>query len=121
MVKFMVISFGFVRAGYTHQFPYIKPVMVAISTTRAQYTRVFCVPRMVRITSMLGNDRAGPASNSANAGPLPIPEPIRASTMGTSVRVEKYIRAPSTDARMVERSEEHTSELQSRPHLVCRL
>src|SRR5690554_7045145 len=25
------------------------------------------------------------------------------------------------DARMNERSEEHTSELQSRPHLVCRL
>src|SRR3989442_7590535 len=25
------------------------------------------------------------------------------------------------DAHLVERSEEHTSELQSRPHLVCRL
>src|SRR3989442_5485008 len=27
----------------------------------------------------------------------------------------------SADGRAVERSEEHTSELQSRPHLVCRL
>src|SRR5690554_3925510 len=28
---------------------------------------------------------------------------------------------PSPDGRMYSRSEEHTSELQSRPHLVCRL
>src|SRR2546422_3303785 len=30
-------------------------------------------------------------------------------------------RTPVTDVRAIERSEEHTSELQSRLHLVCRL
>src|SRR5690554_6779559 len=76
--------------------------MVAITTTSAQYTSVFSVPRMVLITSILGSDSAGPASSSASAGPLPMPAPISASTMGTSVRVEKYISAPSTEASTVE-------------------
>src|SRR3989442_10140476 len=32
-----------------------------------------------------------------------------------------YLNAQDQQLRGVERSEEHTSELQSRPHLVCRL
>src|SRR3989442_11068681 len=41
----------------------------------------------------------------------------------TSVRSTKMIFAYRTDVEElgVKRSEEHTSELQSRPHLVCRL
>src|SRR3989442_10906755 len=37
-----------------------------------------------------------------------------------SVRESNQIR-PSPNGRSAVRSEEHTSELQSRPHLVCRL
>src|SRR5436305_7617415 len=43
------------------------------------------------------------------------------------VPFEKYAAAaqsltrPASAARALQRSEEHTSELQSRPHLVCRL
>src|SRR3989442_8745431 len=33
----------------------------------------------------------------------------------------KYMRPPRRSATGTVRSEEHTSELQSRPHLVCRL
>src|SRR3546814_7182020 len=98
-----------------------------MTTTSEQYTIVFCVPSTVRITSMFGSDNAGPANRIASAGPLPIPAPNRPSTMGTSVRVEKYMKAPRTEARRVEvkllsptaqtthslRSDEHTSELQS--------
>src|SRR5437870_11307397 len=37
------------------------------------------------------------------------------------VRIRQLSRAGSSAARPVQRSEEHTSELQSRGHLVCRL
>src|SRR3989442_6123877 len=33
----------------------------------------------------------------------------------------RYVTGYITDRGLVQRSEEHTSELQSRPHLVCRL
>src|SRR5439155_8960123 len=36
-------------------------------------------------------------------------------------RVRLLIAEPSSNASLVSRSEEHTSELQSRGHLVCRL
>src|SRR3989442_11344500 len=36
-------------------------------------------------------------------------------------RAELAIRAAVLESRVPHRSEEHTSELQSRPHLVCRL
>lgn len=35
---------------------------------------VFLVPITLLITSMFGNGSDGPASRSANAGPLPIPD-----------------------------------------------
>src|SRR5258708_19829132 len=38
---------------------------------------------------------------------------------GLCLRVEEY--RPGIDVRIVHRSEEHTSELQSPDHLVCRL
>jgi len=48
---------------------------------------------------MLGRLKAGPERRSANAGPLPIPEPIKPWSIGTSVNVAKYIKAPETDAK----------------------
>ena len=59
----------------------------------------------MRITSIFGSDKAGPANNNASAGPFPIPDPSRPSTIGTSVKVEKYMKAPSTDANNVDSSE----------------
>src|SRR3989442_2097705 len=56
-----------------------------------------------------------------------------ADYLGASVTPEAYLFAPdwtlryhgriddSRDPALITRSEEHTSELQSRPHLVCRL
>src|SRR6266498_5706179 len=37
------------------------------------------------------------------------------------LRRHEGLRAPARRGALVRRSEEHTSELQSRPHLVCRL
>ena len=48
---------------------------------------------------MFGRDNAGPARSRANAGPLPIPLPMRPWRIGTSVRVAKYMKAPTTDAK----------------------
>src|SRR3989442_6456144 len=36
-------------------------------------------------------------------------------------RIQAELSATESDALALDRSEEHTSELQSRPHLVCRL
>jgi len=75
------------------------PLTVAMIITKNIYTKVFFVPMTLRITSMLGKLSAGPANNNANAGPLPIPAPIRPCRIGTSVRVAKYINAPKIDAK----------------------
>ena len=66
---------------------------------------VFFVPKMLRITSILGSESAGPASKRANAGPLPIPLPISPCTIGTSVNVAKYIKAPKNEAKRFENIE----------------
>ena len=65
-----------------------------MTITRQMKTSVFFVPMTLRMTSMFGSDRAGPASSSASAGPLPMPAPIRPCRIGTSVRVAKYMNAP---------------------------
>jgi len=72
--------------------------MVAITITSITNTIVFFVPITERITSIFGSDKAGPASKSASAGPLPMPLPSSPCKMGTSVRVAKYMKAPTTDA-----------------------
>src|SRR5579872_7555215 len=36
-------------------------------------------------------------------------------------RSSRVVQGPGENAGIIDRSEEHTSELQSRPHLVCRL
>jgi len=69
------------------------------------YTTVFCVPITLRMTSILGNERAGPANSNAKAGPWPIPFLSKPSIMGTSVRVAKYMRAPKTEAKKFEKRE----------------
>jgi len=54
---------------------------------------------------MLGNDKDGPASNKASAGPLPIPAAINPCRIGTSVSVAKYIKAPTIEAKKLEKTE----------------
>src|SRR5436305_3799181 len=44
-----------------------------------------------------------------------------ADAHGLNRELAFYHAATATAWRVIERSEEHTSELQSRPHLVCRL
>src|SRR3989442_4480244 len=48
-------------------------------------------------------------------------ERISTASAFESVSVAASARASSLAATLTDRSEEHTSELQSRPHLVCRL
>jgi hypothetical protein len=86
-------------ALYSEIAPKIIPVIVAIITTKLTYTTVFFVPIALPITSMLGKLKAGPARSSARDGPFPIPEPIRPCRIGTSVKVAKYINAPTTDEK----------------------
>src|SRR5690554_7418568 len=46
---------------------------------------------------------------------------LELTVAGTTNRYEKYKQDEKYALRNCLRSEEHTSELQSRPHLVCRL
>src|SRR5687768_17694376 len=47
--------------------------------------------------------------------------PARSAAAGTSAKVTAPLAATTSAPRPTARSEEHTSELQSRLHLVCRL
>ena len=73
--------------------------------TKATYTAVFLKPSTLLITSILGNDKEGPAKSNANAGPLPMPEASNPCMMGTSVNVAKYMKAPVKLARKFDNSE----------------
>src|SRR5665648_1167775 len=53
---------------------------------------------MLLITNIFGRLKAGPASKRAKAGPLPMPAPNSPCKIGISVRVAKYIKAPTTEA-----------------------
>src|SRR5665811_864905 len=57
----------------------------------------FFVPMILLITIMFGRLSAGPARSMAREGPFPIPSRVRALMIGTSVRVEKYMKAPATE------------------------
>src|SRR5690554_7162426 len=46
---------------------------------------------------------------------------IYGHTLGAAGLLETVISLNFADKNLIPRSEEHTSELQSRPHLVCRL
>ena len=54
---------------------------------------------------MFGNESEGPANNKAKAGPSPIPEASRPWTMGTSVSVAKYMKAPRKLAQKLDNKE----------------
>ncbi|MPN25980.1 hypothetical protein SDC9_173402 [bioreactor metagenome] len=73
--------------------------MIITKTTK---TTVFFVPMTSRITNIFGNDKEGPASNSAKAGPFPIPDASNPWIIGTSVRVAKYMKAPTTLAQKLD-------------------
>src|SRR3989442_3978802 len=56
--------------------------------------------------------------------PIPCSTPARMTTTPRSAGGQRWAKengAPSSLSVDHQRSEEHTSELQSRPHLVCRL
>src|SRR3989442_7981794 len=55
-----------------------------------------------------------------DALPISVPGGDRAGTPGGAPHLSDHGRRPDRPAAR-QRSEEHTSELQSRPHLVCRL
>src|SRR5690606_41967634 len=66
------------------------------------------------------HDRASPTGNTSSAGGTPRALPSTSSSgTGTALR-RPFSRLVST-WRLIGRSEEHTSELQSRENLVCRL
>ena len=79
--------------------------MVAIITTKLTYTNVFFVPMTLLITNILGKLKAGPAKSKANAGPFPMPEPIKPCKIGTSVSVAKYINAATIDEKKLANKE----------------
>ena len=89
--------------------------MVDITTTRQTKIRVFLVPITLRITNMLGKLRAGPARSRASAGPWPMPAPRRPCRIGTSVRVAKYMKAPTTEAKRFAPKEFPPTQLLTQP------
>ena len=76
-----------------------------MTITRATYTAVFFVPKTPRMTSIFGRDNDGPANSKAKAGPLPMPEANRPWTIGTSVNVAKYMKAPVKLAKKFDNNE----------------
>src|SRR3989442_11554643 len=58
---------------------------------------------------------SNPANSPAVVAPLSVTSPPPYSRSADHSRAVRRVRAPDL------RSEEHTSELQSRPHLLCRL
>ena len=81
------------------------PAMVDKIMIIEQKTAVFFTPITLPITSMFGKDNAGPARSKAKAGPLPIPSDISDCMIGTSVRVAKYMNAPTMDAKKLAKTE----------------
>ena len=63
--------------------------------TKETKMNVFLIPITLLITNIFGKDKAGPAKSKASAGPFPIPLAINPCKIGTSVKVEKYIKAPT--------------------------
>ncbi len=54
---------------------------------------------------MLGNDNEGPAKSKASARPLLIPAAMSPCSIGISVKVAKYMNAPTIDAKRLENNE----------------
>src|SRR4051812_27955924 len=67
------------------------------------------------------NSRASDARTRGDSA-APASQPNRTSTVLRSPAIERRVaQAPTLDCRRAQRSEEHTSELQSHVNLVCRL
>src|SRR5215510_16167863 len=81
----------------------------------------YCHGRIDR-REFLAKASAGVVGGLAMAQAL-FPRYVEAQTISfTDTRIKaKYVEYPSPGGSSGERSEEHTSELQSRGHLVCRL
>src|SRR5690625_6911845 len=69
--------------------------------------------------AMMGDQTIFLSTQKEAAIEEPIPEDIY--RIGTLAKINQMLKLPNGTIRvLVERSEEHTSELQSRGHLVCR-
>src|SRR5436305_3998686 len=84
------------------------------STTLFPYTTLFRSP--------MGGDTPFPGTSCPTLGEsyTPVATPPAPSRPSTTPR-RRHSRSRANSSKFPERSEEHTSELQSRPHLVCRL
>src|SRR3712207_7994439 len=84
-------------------------------------------PALTRRTLATGTKSAAPPVSGSSVRPATLPPedlaPERASLAASVPRpaVSAAFRTPSAKAGLEDRSEEHTSELQSRQYLVCRL
>src|SRR5690606_40672240 len=78
-------------------------------------------PAPTQIYTLSLHDALPIYADAVEARPFPAPPPAR--LRGLSVRAvgERHLRRILAAARHLGRSEEHTSELQSRENLVCRL
>src|SRR2546422_5764926 len=76
-------------------------------------------PYTTLFRSLRGGPRHGPPASSSEGGyaPLGLPRPARGRAPAQPGRASGLPQ----DVSSIVRSEEHTSELQSRLHLVCRL
>src|SRR3989442_2240908 len=90
----------------------LTPSRDATCTTMTLHAapRIVAFPASVELAASASQSWVEPCGNSA-----------KSNTAGTLlIRFESSAERPTSQARPP-RSEEHTSELQSRPHLVCRL
>src|SRR5690554_7219078 len=95
--------------------------MFCHSVTLARGSKPASAIRRSPITSASLSWRREKGSSTPYWAPSPS-APIICSPAGPCMpETEESTERPSWVAVWVERSEEHTSELQSRPHLVCRL
>src|SRR2546422_6599595 len=91
-------------------------------STLFPYTTLFRSARQVPYTTEELALFKRPEPKLAEVEPKPAKKSVKELPAGTAALVaeaERYISARQLDK--AERSEEHTSELQSRLHLVCRL
>src|SRR3712207_6879765 len=86
------------------------------SSTLFPYTTLF----RSRARALRGRARA-PRGAGPAAAALPVPDAARAGRARRARRAAAIVSAGARAGRARTRSEEHTSELQSRQYLVCRL
>src|SRR5207253_6454993 len=75
------------------------------------------LPILEQVQRVWSRSRAALSAFAPYCVRRPVGSPVTIPTLGPSRDEVKYVREDAGDGR----SEEHTSELQSRGHLVCRL